>query len=141
MPRDPFEPVEDGLVAEALAIGGQLVDGILDALAERQLYGLYESVLALGRDDLERACLALAYRLVLGDDRITAKAHDPAEDGEPSAGARILMDVLRLGLRGPSAMAEEIRSRPTRELRWALLQPLESMFAAALERWREEEGW
>ena len=49
MPPDPFEPGQEGLFAETLAIGGALIDGLIDATEADGLLGLYEAVVSLGR--------------------------------------------------------------------------------------------
>lgn len=141
MPRDPFAVEGGGLVDEALSVGDLLLDGILDALDRRGLFGLYEAVLSLGRDDLERAVFAFVCELMLGGGRVEMTDAEEAADREPPQGRRVLAELMRPVLRdGPDGIAAAVRARPNRELRWALIQPLEEMRGGALRERGEGEG-
>src|SRR5918995_4609742 len=103
LPPDPFEPAGPGLFAETLAVGEALISGLLDAMDRDGLSGLYDAVLALGRDDLERAALALAVELMRGERLFFEAPRDPADrpPAEPvpersiSEGRRLLSNVIR----------------------------------------------
>jgi hypothetical protein len=144
LPADPWQPGEQDLLREAQAIGSVLIDALFDAMREHALEGLYETVLALDRRDLERACLALVGQVLLGSEHFEVSVTDPVE-GEPlpedeSPGHRLLWRVARLALRGFDAMVAEVEGSSDDELRQMLLGPLGDLYGASVRRRLEEGG-
>ena len=97
-PADPFRETGDS-IADALAIGRPLFDGIREALVRRGLFGLYEAVLGMDRGDLEASVLTFAHDLLEDAER------GPPPEARARRGRRPRLPAPRRGLRRPHPRA------------------------------------